>query len=115
MSLQRSFSLAVAALSMVVLAGCQNSTPPAASSTMAPPQKVIVVTTNSGRTSIFIPTDDPNKPMMLSTAGGDVCPECQAAAVKYFKTGVLDPKCSLTGATRTVANLVEPPTSTGHQ
>jgi hypothetical protein len=70
---------------------------------------------NSGPgTVVYIPTADPDKPMMLSTSGAtEECPECRAAVIKYFHTGILDPVCSRTGCKRTIANLVTP--NVGHQ
>jgi hypothetical protein len=101
------------ALSLVAIAGCQNSTPPASSAAM-PSQQAILIRGNGGTTvAVFVPTDDPDKPMALLGPGVEPCPECQAAAVKYFKTGVLDPKCSRTGATRSLVTMT--PSITGHQ
>jgi ABC-type transport system substrate-binding protein len=104
--------LTAMALSAIAIAGCQNGTPPTASAATAP-QQAIVVRGNGGSVTVFVPGDDPNKPMALTGAGSEVCPECEAAAAKYFKTGVLDPKCSRTGATRTAVTLT--PSTTGHQ
>ena len=94
--------------------GCQNSTTPTpASKAMASPQRAVIVSGgNTGSLTVFLPSDDPQNPVMLSASGDPVCPECKAAAVRYFQTGVLDPKCSRTGATRTVATGVPP--SYGH-
>jgi hypothetical protein len=103
----------VAALSLLAFAGCQSSTPPAPSAAM-PSQQAIFIRGNGGTTvAVFVPTDDPDKPMALLGPGVEPCPECQAAAVKYYKTGVLDPKCSRTGATRSLVTMT--PSTTGHQ
>lgn len=101
---------AVAAFSLLAIAGCQNATP----SVPTTYQQAIMIRGNDGTTvAFFLPSADPDKPMALVGTGVQVCPECQAAAAKYYKTGVLDPKCSRTGATRSVVTFT-PPTS-GHQ
>jgi hypothetical protein len=88
--------------------GCQSANTPA-SQAMTTPQRAIVVSGgNGGSTVVFLQSGDPAHPAMLSTSGGTVCPECKAAAIKYFETGVLEQKCSLCGATRTVAMGVPP-------
>ncbi len=92
--------------------GCQSSTPPASSATTSPRQAIIVSSGNGGGTTVFLPSDDPANPVVLCESGATVCPECKAAAIKYFTTGVLDSKCSRTGATRTV--LTGPPPNYGH-
>jgi hypothetical protein len=77
---------------------------------MAAPQRVVVASGgNGGGTAVFIPSSDPQNPAVYCSDGVTACPECKAAAVKYFTTGVLDPKCSRTGATRTWD------TNVGHQ
>ena len=97
------------ALALILLGGCQSASTPSAGATATPPQRAIVVSGNAGSTTVYLPSNDPDKPLMLSTSGsGEACPECTAAAIKYFQTGVLDPKCSRTGATRTVTNLITP-------
>jgi hypothetical protein len=112
MFLRRSLSAAVA-LSLLAMIGCQDSAPRSAS-LPATPQQAIMIRGNDGTTvAFFLPSDDPNKPRALVGAGSEVCPECEAAAVKYFKTGVLDPKCSRTGAIRSVVTFTPP--TTGHQ
>jgi hypothetical protein len=78
---------------------------------MPTPQSAVVVNApNGGSTTVFLKSPDGGDPIMLSTSGTDVCPECKAAAIKYFQTGVLDPKCSRTGATRSIVNYMAPPT-----
>lgn len=92
------------AIALVVLAGCQTphdttaSAPPAPSASM---RALVVSGGNAGNIAVFVPSSDPANPMMFSTTGAKECPECKAAALKYFQTGVLDPVCSKTGATRT--------------
>ena len=84
----------------VVFAGCTSSTAPTTQASMDPSKK-IVVSTNAGNVEVFVPTGDPDNPIIYcSTADGKVCPQCKADAIKYFKTGVLEPKCSVCGATR---------------
>ncbi len=97
-----SISAAIALIALVVVLGCQSSTAPAPQA-MAAPQRAVVVSGGNGPAfTVFIPTNDPAQPEMLcSSAAATECPECKAAAVKYFTTGVLDTKCSITGALRT--------------
>jgi hypothetical protein len=103
-----SFFRATAALALLITAGCQSS-PTAPSQAMVTPQRAVVVSAGqSGAMTVFLPSDDSSNPIALCTAGTDVCPECKAAAVKYFQTRVLDPKCSRTGATRTATTLFSP-------
>ena len=103
-----------AALALIVMAGCQNSSPlsaPGASIGTAPPQRAVLITAGNGSTSVILPSSDPSNPVVLSTSGEakEECPECKAAAIKYFQTGVLEPKCSRTGATRTAITSFPPP------
>ena len=112
MFMQRTLFI-VAALSLLAVAGCQSPTTPAASVPTSY-QQAIMVRGNDGTTvAFFVPTADPDKPMALLGPGVEPCPECQAAAVTYSKTGGLDPKCSRTGATRSVVTFSS--ASTGHQ
>ena len=101
--MRTSFFSAFLASIAVIGIGCQSSTTPAPQATASPGRAVIVSGGNGGSTTVFLPSNDPANPVMLSTSGEPVCPECRAAAIKYFTTGVLDPKCSHTGATRTAA------------
>ena len=97
----------------VVGLGCQSSTTPAPQAAASPQRAVIVSGGNAGNVTVFLPSDDPANPTMLCTSSGTtVCPECKSAAIKYFQTGVLDPKCSRTGATRT--SVVGVPPTYGH-
>ena len=112
MNRSRIYLVASATLALLLLSGCQNSasTTPQAST----PQRALVVTGgNAGTYTVFLSSVDPNDPVVLCSAGTTVCPECKAAAIKYFQTGVLDPKCSRTGATRSPIVAVD--TSVGHQ
>jgi ribosomal protein L37AE/L43A len=100
-------------LALTFVTGCQMSG--SAGTTAATPQQAILISGGqSGATAIYLPSSGPDKVVMLSTSG-DVkeCPQCKADAEKYFETGVLVPKCSMCGATRTVLTL--PPTNVGHQ
>lgn len=99
--------LAFAILTGVIAAGCHNSTSPVPEAT-ATPTRAIVITGNGGSTTVFVPSSDPANPVVYCSTGTEVCPECKAAAVKYFQTGVLDPKCSRTGATRTAVTYTGP-------
>lgn len=110
-------NLSLAALLLIVACGCEN-TPPSATATAshvmsAGPQRAVLISGNGGSTTIYFPSEDPAKPMMLCTAGAETCPECRAAAVRYFETGVLEPKCPVCGATRTL--LIPPTPNVGHQ
>ncbi len=99
-------------LGLAALTGCQGSMSMGNSSEM-PKTAVVISGGQSGGTVVFLPTSDPEKPMMLSTAGVDMCPDCKAAAIKYFQTGVLEPKCAKCGATRTLTTAIS--TNVGHQ
>jgi hypothetical protein len=101
-------------ISLLLLAGCQDSSMPAAAQATGTSHRAVVSSAgNGGSSTIFLESADPNNPVIYCSNGTDVCPECKAAAIKYFQTGVLDPKCSKTGATRTT--IVEVPTNIGHQ
>jgi hypothetical protein len=110
-------SLSLVGLLLFVAGGCESTTPSvtnAASHVMAEgTQRAVLISGNGGSTTIYLPTEDPEKPMMLCTAGAETCPECKAAAIKYFETGVLEPKCTKCGATRTL--LVPSTPNVGHQ
>jgi len=108
MSTLRTLLTATAALILMVAFGCTSSSAPSAQGMSAPQTAVVVNYPNGGGTTIFLKSADNGEPMMLSTAGTAVCPECKAAALKYFQTGVLDPKCSRTGATRSITTFVTP-------
>ena len=113
--MRTSHIVSVFVASMIVLAaGCQNAGTPTASHAAAAPGRAVVVSAgNAGPVTVFLPSDDPNKPMAMCTSGQQtVCSECQAAAAKYFQTGVLEPKCSKTGAMRTA--VVGVPPTYGH-
>jgi hypothetical protein len=103
------FSVLFASI-LVSAVGCQSTTKPAPSTAAASPQRAVIVSAgNAGPVTVFLPSDDPSKPTALCASGQEtVCPECQAAAAKYFQTGVLDPKCSKTGAMRTAVIGVPP-------
>lgn len=89
-----------ALLTLALLGGCQNMMK--SDATMAAPQKAIVVTGGQGgATAIFIPSSDGEHVIMLSTTGAKECAQCEADALKYFKTGELVAKCSACGAIRT--------------
>jgi hypothetical protein len=103
---------ALLALVSIVGLGCQSSTAPAAPVIAAPQRAVIISGANSGGTTVFLPSDDLQNPTMLCS-GTAACLECKAAAIEYFTTGVLDPKCSRTGATRT-AVTINVPINGGH-
>jgi hypothetical protein len=90
-----------------VLAGCQNSHPADSSVASTPARSVIIATGNGGHTTVFVPTANPTQPAVYCSEGTQACPECTAAAVKYFQTGVLDPQCSRTGAIRSVDTRFE--------
>jgi len=91
----------IAAAALLFTAGCQSSAKAPATS-MDMPSRAVVVSAGQGQlTTVFLPpAAGSTEPIVMSSSGGEVCPECKAAAAKYFATGVLDPKCSMTGATR---------------
>jgi len=102
----RTYLGATAVLAILAFMGCQNSASPMAQTLMAPQKAIVVNSGNGGSTTVFIPSSDPNEPTVMCASGTYVCPECKAAAIKYFATGELDPKCHLSGATRTAITLV---------
>lgn len=107
------YFVASAALALLFGLGCQSAAPMTAQS-MAMPQRAIVVSGgNTGSYTVFLPSVEPNNPVMFCSAGTEMCPECKAAAIKYFQTGVLDPRCSRTGATRWAVVSVDQ--TVGHQ
>lgn len=103
---QSYISCAIAACVLLGTIGCQSSTTPSSTSAAMPARALVVTGGNGGSTTVFIPSSDPSNPVVLCSNGGEVCPECKAAAVKYFQTGVLDPKCNRTGATRAATTIV---------
>jgi len=110
MSAKRISFVAAPVLALLCLVGC-SSMSPSSSSAMATPQKAIVITGNGGSV-VVLPTSDPNNPVMLSTAGADICSQCKEDAIKYFQTGMIETKCPKCGATRTPVVIN---TSVGHQ
>jgi hypothetical protein len=114
MSKPSRYLVASAALALLILSGCQNSGSSAPTATATPSQRAIVVSGgNTGTYTVFLSSVDPNDPVVMCSSGQTVCPECKAAAIKYFQTGVLDPKCSRTGASRYPVVAVDQ--SVGHQ
>jgi hypothetical protein len=97
-----------AALLLIVAVGCTSSSAPTTQASATPQNAIVVNYPNGGGTTIFLRSPDNGDPIMLSTSGTAVCPDCKAAAIKYFQTGVLDPRCSRTGATRVITNYVTP-------
>jgi hypothetical protein len=97
-----------ATLLLMVLIGCHDSTAPSGGAMALSQNAVMVNYPNGGGTTVFVRTANPSEPLVLCTSGTKVCPECKAAAIKYFETGVLDPKCSLTGAGRYVLSYMPP-------
>jgi hypothetical protein len=101
--------LAVVVFAAMVGFGCQSSTPSMSPAMTSPQRAVVVSGGNSGSSfTVFLPSGDAANPTMLCASGQAECPECKAAAAKYFQTGVLDPKCSRTGATRSVVTGLPP-------
>jgi hypothetical protein len=115
-SIMRNPIFALAALLALAIAGCQNasSTPTTEASMAGAKHAVLVSGGNSGNGyTIFLQSDDPNNPTVLCSPGMTVCPVCKAAAIKYFQTGVFEPTCSRTGATRTL--LIPATPTNGYQ
>ena len=102
----------VASVSLIAVIGCQNSTPPHSEAGSPSGRAIVVSGGNSPGFTVFLPSNDPAQPEALCSSGQTACPECKAAAAKYFETGALDTKCSRTGATRTVATAT--PFTSGH-
>jgi hypothetical protein len=108
------YALPLAALMVGLIAGCQSSGT-SASAPMAESQRAVVVSGgNGGGTAVFLPSSDPNNPTVLCDVNTPVCPECKAAAIKYFQTGVLEPKCSRTGAIRKAVLIPTEPSNGAH-
>lgn len=101
--------LMIPAAALFAVVGCQSSMSSTPRSMVMPQRAVVVAGGNGGSTTMFLPSSDPKNPVALCSEGTEVCPECKAAAIKYFTTGVLEPKCSRTGAIRTWN------TNVGHQ
>jgi hypothetical protein len=104
--------IVVVTVAMLGQLGCQNSKPTGRETTAYPERAVVVTGGNGGSVTVFVPSADPANPMALCTEGATLCPECKAAAVKFFQTGILEPKCSRTGAVRTATyapQTVAPP------
>jgi hypothetical protein len=103
----RSIFQATAALMLVIALGCQNTAAPGSQATATPPHVIVVNYPKGGGTTIFLPPPaGSSDPVVLCSAGTTVCPECKAAAARYFATGVLDAKCPLTGGSRSVMDYV---------
>ena len=105
---QRMIVRSTVALLILIAVGCTQTAAPTTQAMAAPQNAVVVNYPNGGGTTIFLRPADNGDPIMLSTAGTTMCPECKAAAIKYFQTGVLDPHCSRTGATRSITTYVTP-------
>ena len=103
----RSSISALVALIALSGIGCQSSTQPSPQAA-APGRAVVVSSGNGDANVVYLDTGNPANPVRLCSKDIPECPECRAAAVKYFETGVLDPKCSRTGATRTAATAFPP-------
>jgi hypothetical protein len=93
----RILALGFAAMLMGVT-GCMSSTPSSTSS-MAP-TKAILITTGQGTTAVLVPNDSGGV-TMLANGKIEKCAQCEADVATYFKTGHIDPKCPVCGATRT--------------
>jgi len=102
---------AAAVLMLTIAIGCQSTTTPTAQVMSDNPNAVVVTYPNGGGTTVFLRSTDPENPIVMCSPGTTVCPVCKAAAIKYFQTGVLDPKCSLTGASRYVVSYTAPSVS----
>jgi len=108
MSIRR-LALATTATLLLFIAGCGSSSNPSSQPLASTQDAVIVTYPNGGGETVFLrPMVAGGQPTVLCTKGTKVCPYCEAAAAKYFQTGVLDSKCSLTGGTRAVATYVNP-------
>ena len=84
----------------IFIAGCQANSGPAPSAS-APATKALVATTGNGTTTVFIPVAGTHYVSALSSSPAPACPDCEAAAVKYFETGELVAVCPTCHATRT--------------
>ena len=101
MSLSRVLLGVFALSALTVATGCSGMGGSAPAASMGP-TKAIVATTGQGSTVVYVPTSDGSGVQMLSSTGGvEKCPDCEAAALKYFQTGQLERKCPRCGAIRT--------------
>jgi len=104
----RAFCTLTAVLMLLAIVGCTSSGTSVSSSSPTPQRAVVVSGGNGGGTTIFLPSEDNSHVIVMSTSGTKVCPDCQAAALKYFQTGELEAKCPTCGATRTPVMLMLP-------
>ena len=97
-------TLAFVTLLVAVFAvGCQTNGP--APATAATPGRAVIASTGNGTTTIYLPAASGGGVQALSTAGAaaPACPDCAAAAAKYFQGGPLEAKCPVCGANRLAA------------
>ena len=90
----------VTLLAAVFVVGCQTSSPAPASAT---PGRAVIATAGNGTTTIYLPASSGGGVQTLSTSGAPACPDCSAAAAKYFQGGTLEAKCPVCGANRLAA------------
>jgi hypothetical protein len=108
----KSAFVVVVTMLLLMLAACESIKSGSAQQDSGPQRAVFVSGGNGGGTTIYLPSTDGKSVVMLSDGNGHMCPDCEAAAKKYFDTGLLEPKCPTCGATRTAFTL--PSSSIGH-
>lgn len=109
MSTNRLTTASLALAVMLCVVGCKSSTSDASRAAAMPQRAVVVSGGRQGSPTIYMQSADPRNPTFYgTTANATECPDCKAAAVEYFKTGVLASTCERSGATRTATTVTTP-------
>jgi len=105
MKLKHAWLFCMTALVFLFAVSCQSS-PTSVSAPVSKSQKAVFISGgNGGGYTVFVPGDTPGQVVTLSDGKSPACADCKAAAMKYFETGVLEPKCPTCGATRSAFTL----------
>ena len=92
------------------LVGCKsNGASMGSESAMAGPRgKAVLVNDGHGGSTVYTLVPEQGAVATMSTDGAKECPQCKADANEYFKTGKLDPVCSVCGGHRSVIAPISP-------
>src|SRR5689334_968814 len=101
-----------AALLLMIGNACQNMAA-SAPDVRHPVRAIVISGGNGGSTTVYV-EDAPDHVEMLSSPGAKVCAQCRTDAMAYFKTGLLEPKCSECGGMRTPVIWTATPPTSGH-